>query len=481
MAVLLSLIIAHANRRTKGLPLTRAFGTVIASGLLATCSAPPSLLEQIIASGEFRVLTRNSPATFYYGPEEPLGIDYELARGYADYIGVELDIRVTDRYWQIFPEVAGGNVHVGAAALTVTEPRSEIVDFSPAYQTATHQVIYRRGTDKPDELRDLSDGRLEILAGSAFVGLLNSAREALPELTWIENREAAVDELVRRVAVGEIDYTIVDSNIFELLQHSYPETRAAFSIGEEIPVAWALQKSDDTSLRESISAYFAEVQATGELDALLERYYFLTRKDFDYVGSRAFIRHLETRLPTYRGYFLEAEERTDVDWQLLAAMAYQESHWDADAVSPTGVKGIMMLTNTTADIVGVDDRTDPEQSIRGGADYLVRVDDKIPSRIENPDRTWFAIAAYNVGFGHVEDARIITESQGGNPDSWREVRQRLPLLTDPDWYKHLPRGFARGDEPVQYVDNVRRYYDILRWITSRDTGEAQMLADASTN
>lgn len=435
----------------------------------------------MIASGEFRVLTRNSPATYYHGAEEPLGIDYELARGYAEYIGVELDIRVADRYWQIFPEVADGNFHVGAAALTVTEPRSEIVDFSPAYQTATHQIIYRRGTGMPDELSDLLDGRLEILAGSAFVGLLTAARVDLPELTWTENHEAGIEELIRRVAAGEIDYTIVDSNIFELLQHSYPETRAAFSIGKEIPVAWALQKSEDTSLRESISAYFAEVQATGELDALLERYYFLTRKDFDYVGSRAFVRHFEARLPEYHDLFLEAEERTDVDWRLLAAMAYQESHWDADAVSPTGVKGIMMLTSRTAGMLGVDDRTDPEQSIHGGADYFVRVTGKIPERITDPDRTWLAVAAYNVGFGHVEDARIITQIQGGDPDSWKEVRERLPLLADPSWFERVERGYARGHEPVQYVDNVRRYYDILRWMTAPESIATELLANATLN
>jgi membrane-bound lytic murein transglycosylase F len=450
--------------------------------VLGSCSAPPTLLEQVIASGQFRAVTRNSPATFYYGVDEPRGIDYELAKGYADHIGVELHMYVAENFWQIFPDVAEGKAHVGAAGLTVTAPRREIVDFSPAYQTVRQQVIYRRGTRKPNKIKDLLRGELEILAGSAYVGILEAAHRELPQLTWLENREVGIEELVRRVAAGEIDYTIVDSNIFDLLQHSYPDARTAFAVGPDTPIAWALPKTSDTSLRESVSAYFAELHATGELNDILERYYFANKKEFDYVGSRAFVRHFESRLPEYKAYFLAAGERTDVDWRLLAAMAYQESHWNAAAVSPTGVKGIMMLTTRTAGMLGIEDRTDPEQSIRGGAEYFVRVTKKVPERIGEPDRTWLAIAAYNVGFGHLEDARIITEIQGGDPDSWQEVRERLPLLSEPKWFERVPRGYARGHEPMIYVDNVRRYYDILRWMTADDNAvpeEAEILAEAT--
>ena len=461
--------------------MTRALGTVILSVALSSCSAPPSLLEQIIASGEFRAVTRNSPATFYYGINTPRGIDYELAKGYADHIGVDLHMYVADGIWQILPEVAEGRAHVGAASLTVTDPRKKIVDFSPRYQTITHEVIYRRGTLKPNDLEDLVSGHFEIPTGSSYISILEDARHEIPRLTWTEKREVSAEELVRRVANGEIDYTIIDSNIFPLLQHSYPDARKAFTIGYPTSVAWALPKTADTSLRESISAYFAELQATGELDDLLDRYYFSTKGEFDYVGSRAFVKHFESRLPIYKNYFLAAEKQTAVDWRLLAAIAYQESHWDAEAVSPTGVKGMMMLTLKTAGMLGIENRTDPEQSIYGGAEYFVRVTKKIPERIGEPDRTWFALAAYNVGFGHLEDARIITEIQGGNPDSWNEVRERLPLLAEENWFRRVPRGYARGHEPMIYVDNIRRYYDILRWMTADDSGlanESEIVANS---
>lgn len=289
-----------------------------------------------------------------------------------------------------------------------------------------------------------------------------------PALTWEEIPDTSVEALVRRVAEGQSDFTVVDSNLFDLLRHSIPGVEAAFAVGEETPVAWALGKGPDSSLRAKVAEYFAELEATDELAGIIDRYYFHVDDEFDYVGSQAFVRHFESRLPEYRAFFIRAAGESDVDWRLLAAMAYQESHWNPDAVSSTGVRGMMMLTRGTAQMMGVEDRTDAQESILGGASYLIRVTEKIPSRIAEPDRIWLALAAYNVGFGHLEDARIITEIQGGDPDSWEQVRERLPLLADPDWYQRVSYGYARGWEPVRYVDNIRRYYEILQWMTAGD-------------
>jgi membrane-bound lytic murein transglycosylase F len=421
-----------------------------------------------VRSGALKVVTRNSPTTYYDGVDRPRGIEYELVKGYADRLGVRLELSVADEFRQIFPEIQQGHAHIAAAGLSITEPRRALVDFSPPYERVQQQVIYRRGSQRPYTLEDLYDGRLEVLAGSAYVGALDEVKEQHPQLQWSENAEVGIEELVRRVAAGEIDYTIVDSNVFELLQHSHPEARVGFSLSRRIPLAWALPKTMDTSLRESVSAYIAEMQASGQLAALIDSYRIDEPENFDYVGSRAFVRHFDDRLPAYRRYFREASSRSGFDWRLLAAMAYQESHWNPEAVSPTGVRGIMMLTRHTAGMVGVDDRTDPRQSIVGGADYLVRVLKKIPARIPEPDRTMLAIAAYNIGFGHLEDARIITEVQGGDPDSWNDVRQRLPLLSDPEWFSRVSRGFARGTVAALYAENVRRYYEILRWLTADD-------------
>ena len=151
-------------------------------------------------------------------------------------------------------------------------------------------------------------------------------------------------------------------------------------------------------------------------------------------------------------------------------MGYQESHWNPDAVSPTGVRGIMMLTEATARQLGVEDRVDPRQSIFGGARYLRRIKRKIPERIAEPDRTWLALAAYNIGFGHLEDARILTQANGGDPDRWEDVREHLPLLADPKWHTRTRHGYARGGQPVHYVENIRYYYDVLLWLDERQLG-----------
>ena len=456
----------------------RAVGIAAGCWVLATCASPPGQLEQVLLSGELRVATRNGPGTFYYGPDEPRGVDYDLAKGFAERLGVRLDIYEVDRFPQILADVQSGKAHVGAASLSATDARRNVVDFGPSYLNVQPLVIYRRGARKPKEPSDLLSGRLEVLGGSSYVGALNAARAEQPSLTWEEISDISVEGLVRRVAAGQSDFTIVDSNLFDLLKHSIPGVEAAFGLGEEMPIAWALRKGPDSSLRDSVAECFAELEATNELAGIIDRYYFHVEDEFDYVGSQAFVRHFESRLPNYRAFFLRAAEETGVDWRLLAAMAYQESHWNPEAVSSTGVRGMMMLTQATAKMMGVENRTDALESIVGGASYFVRVTKKIPLRIAEPDRTRLALAAYNVGFGHLEDARIITEIQGGDPDSWEQVRERLPLLTDPAWYERVSRGYARGWEPVRYVENVRRYHEILQWMTSGNTAGASAYAAA---
>lgn len=434
--------------------------------MLGSCSSPPTPLEQILRLGELRVVTQNSPATFYYGAEQPRGIEYELAAGFAERLGVALVIETADRAWEVFPRIHSRRAHIGAAGLTTGAAREALVAFGPAYQRVEQQLIYRRGQRRPAALDELAGETVHVLAGSPHATLL---RRDGPGLTWAEDREATAEALIRRVAQGDIDYAVVASNEFQLLRHYYPEARVAFGLGRRADIAWALPK-EARALRERVAAYFAEIEATGRLQSILDRHYYGAR-EFDYVGSRAFVHHLKTRLPRFRAMFEQAARETGTDWRLLAAMSYQESHWDPAAVSPTGVRGLMMLTQQTAGMLGVD-RNDPLQSILGGARYYVRVLDKIPERIAEDDRRWLAVAAYNIGFGHVEDARIITEIQGGDIDRWAHVRERLPLLSDKAWYARVKRGYARGAVPVQYVENVRRYYALLQWMT-----EPEVLSD----
>ncbi len=447
--------------------------------LLAGCSNGPeqNTLEAILADGELRVLTRNTATTYYEGATGPVGVEYELAKGFADYLGVELKLIVASNVSEILSQLAEGEAHLAAAGLTITEPRQMWLRFTPAYQFITPQLVYRAGQVRPRSLLDLT-GTLEVAAESSHAERLHLLRSEFPDLVWHESAELDSEELLARVYEGEIDYTVVDSNEMAVNRRYFPELRVAINIAEPEPLAWAFPKYQDDALYEKAVAYFHELDQSGRLSQLLERYYGHIG-DFDYVGTRTFMRHIESRLPEYRKLFEYAGQEYGIDWRLLAAMAYQESHWDPNAVSPTGVKGIMMLTQVTADYIGVEERTDPAQSIMGGAAYFERLLNKIPPRIAEPDRLWLALAAYNIGFAHLEDGRILTQRRGGNPDLWKDLKANLPLLRQRKWHSQTRHGYARGNEAVTYVDNIRSYYDVLIWVTEREHwGRHWLLSDS---
>lgn len=438
---------------------------IVVALLLTTFSTPPSRLEQVLHTGQLDVVTRNSSTTFYTGPDGPQGFEYELAQRFAQHLGVALVIYVPENFSAVLDQVADGSADLAAAGLTITEERTGRLRFGPPYLEVKPQVIYRNGNRRPRSLADMTDGEIVVMANTRHSELLRQLAADYPGLSWTEDTEADSEELLFRVQNREIDYTVADSTEFNISRYYYPEIRVGFDLAEAEPIAWAFRRGRDDTLYQASIGFFETLKSSGQLDELVERVYGHTA-EFDYVGTRLFLKHIDSRLPRYQEFFVKAGKQTGIDWRLLAAIGYQESHWNPGAVSPTGVRGIMMLTQNTARMLGIENRVDPEQSIIGGARYLVRVRKKIPDRIQEPDRTWMALASYNVGYGHLEDARILTELHGGNPDRWADVRQHLPLLAQKKYYSKLKRGYARGWEPVIYVDNIRSYYDVLQWATS---------------
>ena len=437
----------------------------IACLLLVACGEPPSILEQVQEQNELIVISRNGPTTYYEGTNGPTGFEYELTKLFADDLGVELSIVVPPNFNDILPLTALGEVHLAAAGLTVTEKRAQKVRFGPVYQKITPQLVYRSGSRRPKTLADL-DGILEVVAGSSHEEHLNALQPEYPELTWTA-RENSNEELLVYVWEQLIEYTVADSNELSVNRHFYPELKPAFDISPEEPLAWAFPLGDDNSLFNKAVLFFKRIKEDGTLVQLIERYYGHIG-DFDYVGTRRYQADVEFRLPRYREMFIEAASEIGMDWRLLAAIGYQESHWNPDAISPTGVRGIMMLTLDAAKDIGIENRLDPAQSIAGGARYLSAMMGKIPERITEPDRTWLALAAYNIGYGHLEDARILTQKNKGNIDKWIDVKKNLPLLSQKKWFQQTRYGYARGREPVRYVENIRTYYDILVWMTEKD-------------
>ncbi|MEJ2612652.1 MAG: membrane-bound lytic murein transglycosylase MltF [Candidatus Thiodiazotropha sp.] len=435
---------------------------LILSMLIGSCSIPPPLVERIKASGELRVVTRNSGTTLYEGSEGLTGFEYDLVQLFAKELKVKPHFIIPNSFDDLLPMVINGDAHLAAAGLTVTPERESKIRFAPSYQEISQQVIYRSGEKRPRKIEALLGKDLHVLAGSSHEEELLRLKKHYPMLNWVSHFDMDSSELLQMVEDKEIEFTIADSNEFAMSRRFMPHIKVGFNLTPPQPLAWAMVHAEDASLYKAAEKFFNRIRKDGTLAQLIERYYgHIGRLNF--VELRTFVRHFENRLPKYRNTFIKAEKITGIDWRLLAAIGYQESHWNPKAKSPTGVRGIMMLTLATAKQMKIKSRLDPQQSIIGGAKYLQYIEHRLPERIQEPDRLWMTLAGYNIGFGHLEDARILTEHLENDPDKWAEVKQHLPKLSLKKWYKSLKRGYARGKEAVNYVDNIRAYYELLKW------------------
>lgn len=444
---------------------------------LAGCTPPGgNKLDAVRRAGELVVLTRNSPTTYYEDSDGFSGIEYDLATAFAEHLGVKVRMVVPPRFSDIIPMIARGEGDVAAAGITVTDLRRQSVRFAPPYQDIRQQVVYRQGGPHPNSIQELPGYQLEVVAGTSYEERLQQLKLLYPKLSWTVNDSVETEELLQEVQEELVQLTIADSNIADLSRQFNTDLRVAFDISPPEQLAWAFPLGDDDSLYREAEKFFHDLRASGELAQLLDKYYGATNR-FNPINIAAYTQRIKAGLAQYRPMFEQAGDHYDIDWQLLAAMSYQESFWDPKAVSPTGVRGMMMLTSTTAEHLGVKDREDPEQSILGGARYIRQLMDRLPQRIRDPDRTWIALAAYNVGLHHLEDARIITQEQGGDPDKWSDVKSRLPLLAKAAWYSKTKYGYARGYEPVQFVNRIRLYYGVLQQIEedTRATNRSDVL------
>ncbi len=437
-------------------------------GSLAGCErGVPGGLDQIRARDELRVVTLNLPTCYYLGAQGTEGLEYQLARAYAGRVGVKLTITPLANESAMQAELAAGRADIAAASLTDSPEWRRAADAAAPYARIPQLVVYERGHVQPRETLQLESARLAVRAGSPQERILQRLKGTVaPVLQWVETAPSSADP-VEDVDSGNADYAITDAREFSFSHHLYPNVLEGFALPEQRPVQWLVRRGAPDLLA-SVNEFFRELEASGTLPRLVQQSSGDTRR-FEYEESREFQAHVSERLPRYRSWFEQAAVQSGTDWRLLAAIGYQESKWDPHAESGEGAQGVMMLTAETAHSLGVKDRSNPEQSIFGGARYLTQVRGMIPERIPEPDRTWLTIAAYNVGFGHLEDARVITQALGKNPDSWTEVRARLPLLAQQRWYTRAKRGYARGWEPVQYVDRIQRYLRLLEWQPG-DTG-----------
>lgn len=427
--------------------------------LAQPASGDPDAIREV---GELVVLTRNAPTTWYYDRDgEPAGLEHDLATAFAAHLGVPVRFEFRNSIGAILEALARGEGHFAAAGLTGTDGRQEQFLLGPPYQSVQQQVVCRRGARLPRDLDDLANRSLMVTGSSSYIERLEEVQATThPALRWQVADTAATEIVLQRVWDSEVDCAIADSNIVAINRRYMPELQVAFPLTDSESLNWLLPANAE-GLRGAMEAWFEQAEDSGLLATTQARYYAHV-EIFDYVDIARFVRRIDSRLPQYREIFEEAGETYGIDWRLLAAQAYQESHWDPAARSPTGVRGMMMLTLPTAREVGVDNRLDPEQSILGGARYLANLESRLPDSVTDPDRSWKALAAYNVGMGHLYDARALARRLERDPDQWHDMREVLPLLADPAYHRDLRYGYARGNEPVHYLRRIRNYEDILR-------------------
>ncbi|MCU7960385.1 MAG: membrane-bound lytic murein transglycosylase MltF [gamma proteobacterium symbiont of Bathyaustriella thionipta] len=444
---------------------------------LQSCSQPASLLSEIKQRGVLKagILDASPPCRLPVAP--PQGLDIDLATAWAGKLGVEVRFIRYQNIRALLQAVQNADIDLAASPLSITASRQDQLRFAPAYDRVRQQLIYKHGQHRPRNLKQLQYHRILVVADSSQNERLQQLQATWPDLHWQQQKNIRITTLLQAVQQQSIDYTLLTSRQFRHASLFIPGPGVAFSLPGHETQAWAIRRSDDNSLYNALSTFFHEVKSNGLLAQLKERYNGFQQQLND-VDKFVFQRHIRTRLPGFASWFKQAAEESGRSWTLLAAIGYQESHWNPKAVSPTGVRGLMMLTRDTAREMKVSNRLDAKASILGGTRYLDVIEHKIPARITEPDRLWLALAGYNVGFGHLEDARILTQKNAGNPDKWVDVKKFLPRLNRKKWYSDTRHGYADGRAAVRYVDNIRAYKNILEWIEAREQNKNTALCQS---
>lgn len=423
----------------------------------------PSVLDKIKKNKVLNVALLNSPSTYYIGTDGPKGFEYDLLHAYSKHLGVELNVTTANTTKEAIALSKDPNIHITSASLAKTKSREKSFNFGPSYFEVQEQVVCNRemlwNGVFPKDVEDLAGLKIMVGEDTSYSETIQQLQEDGFDINATYTSEFSTEELLSKVANNEIDCTIADSNIYSLNQRYFPNIALAFAISSREQLAWVLAP-DSKELEADMYSWLNTFNQSGEIARLKDHYYSYVLF-FDYYNTKMFYKRIESRLPKYKKYFQEYGNKYNIPCSVLAAQSYQESHWNPKAKSYTGVRGLMMLTKETAKQLGVKNRLDPRESIKGGARHLNQMIKNVPEEVEGEDRLKFALAAYNIGMGHVQDAQKLAQKMGLNQNVWKDLKKALPLLSQKKYYKFLKHGYARGSEPVKYVDSIYDYKDIL--------------------
>jgi len=457
----LSGTVMHQSGRAACWRLALRLACLAGLALLGSCGLGADTLEEIRSRGELRVATLNGPTTYFIGPEGPLGAEYVLAEKFATELGVKLTLVVEADRAGLRRAIDAGRADLAAAQLGDHARWQKVALVSAPYSESPLFWVYDKSQPRPRTPSDIAKLRAVVLEDSAELAWLDHRRNK----DTVKIRCTVVPRNVGReplelVASGRADVTLMDGREFAAARVLHPSVDVAFALPQQRDLHWMVRQ-DGRDLLKAVNEFLARTrEAPVEPTLEIER---LTRPAaLPRANSEQLTIDIETRLPKLRPHLEEAAELTGLDWRLLAALGYQESMWDAKAVSPFGAQGLMMLMPRTGRSLGMVNPFDERESIITGARYLAQLHDTVPARIRQPDRLWMAIASYNMGYGHLEDARVLTARQGGDSDAWIDVREHLTLLSEEFWYLQMKNGYARGFETRMLVDRVQQYWGLLQ-------------------
>ncbi len=417
--------------------------------------------QKIKARGYLLWETRPSLITWFEAADGPVGFEYEILKRFAAEHGVDLRVLPANERTQLVKDLVQNRVDLAGGNLTPTPDRLRLTHPTDAITWTAPVIVSHVKTPplkKPEDLKGLKGA---VLSHSSYEELIMPlVKKYGLDVTVLKND--SLSDVLEKVANGEFDYTVADANLVKLYSHFIPGLRTGFALDKNQPVVFLTGKQHDKSLIQALNEFLVRGRKNGDLDRWFNSYLDKLKRHTP-ADTVTFLKNYRLRWPAIRSAIRKEAEKNGLPWDLLGALAYQESHWNPKAVSPTGVKGLMMLTQRTARELGVKNRLDAEQSLDGGARYFLKMYNKLPDRITEPDRTRLALAAYNIGYGHLEDARVLTQRHGGNPDKWQDVKKYLPQLNDPKVARTLKHGRADGKTAVLYVDNITTYRQLLRW------------------
>jgi membrane-bound lytic murein transglycosylase F len=416
-------------------------------------------LQKILKSGQMTVVTRNTADCYYLYRDEPMGFEYELAHAFAAYLGVRLKVKVVDRWDEMVKAVNRGSAAFIAASEPIMPGHQQAVVFSDGYMEISQKIVTHRKNAHIKTIEDLSGKTIDVREGTAYQQRLAELKNQGFNLAIRLHADLPTEELIQKVADGEIDFTIANSNIILINRRNFPGAVSTGSINDRLQLGWAVYPKS-TELRDRMNQFFKAIQENGEFNQIYQKYYG-DNKDFDYVDLKAFHQRLKSRLSRYRPFIKVAANKHGFDWRLIAAQIYQESHLNPWAKSQAGARGLMQILPSTARSLGVTDLFDPVQNINAGVQHLKNLYDMYDQAIDR-DRLLISLAAYNIGQGHISDARNLAKKKGLDPNKWKSLAQTLPLLQYRKYYKHSKYGFCRGSEPVRYIKQILIYYDVLK-------------------